>query len=77
MQNVETNDRYFFQRRMKDMYKRLGGPDDSLISPLILRPIAYLVAEEMKRMRQGTGRYLLEERMQSSSLRVLSSYMGI
>jgi hypothetical protein len=27
------------------MYKRLGGPDASLESPLTLRPIAYLVAE--------------------------------
>ena len=27
------------------MYKRLGGPDASLILPLTLRPIAYLVAE--------------------------------
>jgi hypothetical protein len=27
------------------MYKRLGGPDASLVSPLTLRPIAYLVAE--------------------------------
>jgi hypothetical protein len=30
---------------VKYMYKRLGGPDASLVSPLILRPIAYLVAE--------------------------------
>jgi hypothetical protein len=30
---------------MRDMYKRLGGPDALLVSPLILRPIAYLVAE--------------------------------
>ena len=27
------------------MYKRLGGPDASLVSPLILPSIAYLVAE--------------------------------
>ena len=27
------------------MYKRLGRPDASLVSPLILRSIAYLVAE--------------------------------
>jgi hypothetical protein len=27
------------------MYKRLGGLDASLVSPLTLRPIAYLVAE--------------------------------
>ena len=27
------------------MYKRLDGPDASLISPLTLRPFAYLVAE--------------------------------
>jgi hypothetical protein len=27
------------------MYKQLGGPDTSLVSPLRLRPIAYLVAE--------------------------------
>ena len=30
---------------MKDVYKRLGGLDASLVLPLILRPIAYLVAE--------------------------------
>jgi hypothetical protein len=35
------------------MYKRLGRPDTSLVSPLTLRPIAYLVAErdEEKEMR--------------------------
>jgi hypothetical protein len=27
------------------MYERLGRPDTSLVSPLTLRPIAYLVAE--------------------------------
>ena len=27
------------------MYKRLGGPDASLVLPLTLRPIAYLVVE--------------------------------
>jgi hypothetical protein len=27
------------------MYKRLGGPDASLVSPLTLQSIAYLVAE--------------------------------
>ena len=27
------------------MYKQLGGPDASLVSPLTLRPIAYLVAK--------------------------------
>jgi hypothetical protein len=31
---------------MRDMYKRLGRPDASLVSPLTLRPIAYLVAEK-------------------------------
>jgi hypothetical protein len=45
VQHVETNHRYLSQRRMRDMYKRLGGPDASLVSPLTLRPIAYLVAE--------------------------------
>jgi hypothetical protein len=30
---------------VRDMYKRLGGPDASMVSPLTLRPIAYLVAE--------------------------------
>jgi hypothetical protein len=45
MQNVETNHRCFSQRRVRDMYKRLGEPDASLVSPLTLRPIAYLVAE--------------------------------
>ena len=30
------------------MYKRLGGLDASLISPLTLRPFAYLVAERNK-----------------------------
>jgi hypothetical protein len=45
VQHVETNHRCLFQRRVRDMYKRLGGPDASLVSPLTLRPIAYLVAE--------------------------------
>jgi hypothetical protein len=45
MQNMETNHRCLSQRRVRDMYKRLGGPDASLVSPLTLRPIAYLVAE--------------------------------
>jgi hypothetical protein len=45
VQHVETNHRCLSQRRVRDMYKRLGGPDASLVSPLILRPIAYLVAE--------------------------------
>jgi hypothetical protein len=30
---------------MRDMYKQLGRPDASLVSPLTLRPIAYLVVE--------------------------------
>jgi hypothetical protein len=45
VQHVETNHRCLSQRRMRDMYKRLGRPDASLVSPLTLRPIAYLVAE--------------------------------
>jgi hypothetical protein len=45
VQNVETNHRCLFQQRMRDIYKGLGGPDASLVLPLILRPIAYLVAE--------------------------------
>ena len=44
VQNVETNHRYLSQWRVRDMYKQLGGPDASLVSPLILQPIAYLVA---------------------------------
>jgi hypothetical protein len=45
VQNVEINHRCLSQRRVRDMYKRLGGPDASLVSPLTLRPIAYLVVE--------------------------------
>jgi hypothetical protein len=45
VQHVETNHRCLSQRRVRDMYKRLGGPDASLVSPLTLRSIAYLVAE--------------------------------
>jgi hypothetical protein len=37
------------------MYKRLGGPDASLVSPLTLRPIAYLVAE---RNEENETRYM-------------------
>jgi hypothetical protein len=36
------------------MYKRLGGPDASLVSPLTLQPIAYLVA---KRDEENETRY--------------------
>jgi hypothetical protein len=36
------------------MYKQLGGPDASLVSPLTLRPIAYLVA---KRNEENETRY--------------------
>ena len=42
---METNHRCLSQRRVRDMYKQLGGPDASLVSPLTLRPFAYLVAE--------------------------------
>jgi hypothetical protein len=45
VQHVETNHRCLSQRWVRDMYKRLGGPDASLVSPLTLRPIAYLVGE--------------------------------
>jgi hypothetical protein len=45
VQHMETNHHCLSQRRVRDMYKRLGGPDASLVSPLTLRPIAYLVAE--------------------------------
>ena len=45
MQKVETNHRCLSQRQVRDMYKQLGGPDASLVSPLTLRPFAYLVAE--------------------------------
>jgi hypothetical protein len=45
MQHVETNHCCLSQRWVRDMYKRLGRPDASLVSPLTLRPIAYLVAE--------------------------------
>jgi hypothetical protein len=45
VQHVETSHRCFSQRRVRDLYKRLGGPNTSLVSPLTLRPIAYLVAE--------------------------------
>jgi hypothetical protein len=55
VQHVETNYRYLSQRWVKDMYKRLGGPDASLVSPLILRPIAYLVA---KRDEENEMRYM-------------------
>ena len=34
--NVETNHRCLSQRRVRNMYKRLGGPDASLVSPLTL-----------------------------------------
>jgi hypothetical protein len=54
VQHVETNHRYLSQRRMRDMYKRLGGPDASLVLPLILPPIAYLVA---KRNEENETRY--------------------
>jgi hypothetical protein len=36
VQHMETNHRCLSQRRMKDIYKRLGGPDASLVSPLTL-----------------------------------------
>jgi hypothetical protein len=42
---METNHYCLSQWRVRDMYKRLGGPDASLVSPLILRPTAYLVVE--------------------------------
>jgi hypothetical protein len=45
MQNVETNHRCLSQQWVRDMYKRLGRPNASLVSPLTLQPIAYLVAE--------------------------------
>jgi hypothetical protein len=45
VQHVETNHRCLSQRWVRDMYKRLGGPNASLVSPLTLRSIAYLVAE--------------------------------
>jgi hypothetical protein len=48
VQHVETNHRCLSQRRVRNMYKRLGGPNASLVSPLTLRPIAYLVAERDK-----------------------------
>jgi hypothetical protein len=45
VQYMETNHHCLSQRRVRDMNTRLGGPDASLVSPLTLRPIAYLVAE--------------------------------
>ena len=45
VQNVETNHHYLSQQWVRDMYKRLGGPNASLMLSLILRSIAYLVAE--------------------------------
>ena len=45
MQNVETNHHCLSQHRVRDMYKRLGRPNASLVSPLTLRPLAYLVVE--------------------------------
>ena len=45
MQNVETNHRCLSQCRVRDMYKRLGRPDASLVLPLTLQSFAYLVAE--------------------------------
>jgi hypothetical protein len=55
VQNVETNHCCLSQRRVRDIYKRLGGPDASLVSLLILRPIAYLVA---KRDEENETRYI-------------------
>ena len=76
MQNVEANHHCLSQRQVKDMYKQLGRSDASLVSPLILRPIAYLVAERDVE-NKIRGSYLLEENMQSGSSKVLSSHMGI
>ena len=42
---METNHRCLSQRWVRDMYKRLGRPDASLVLPLTLRPFAYLVTE--------------------------------
>ena len=36
VQNVETNHRCLSQHRVRDMYKRLGKPDASFVSPLTL-----------------------------------------
>ena len=45
VQNRKTNQHYLSQRWVRVIYKQLGGPDASLISPLTPRSIAYLVVE--------------------------------
>ena len=72
--NVETNHYCLSQQQMRDMYKRLGGLDTSLVLLLILQvcnPLPIWWVKEMKRMRRGTRRYLSEEQMQSGSLMAL------
>jgi hypothetical protein len=45
VKNVETNNRFLLQQRVREMYRRLAGNEASLVTPLILRPIAYIVEE--------------------------------
>lgn len=43
VENVETNHRCLTEKRVREMYQRIRGKDEALISHLTLRPIAYLV----------------------------------
>jgi hypothetical protein len=45
VKNVETNHNCLSQQRVREMYRRLAGNEASLVTPLTLRPIAYIVEE--------------------------------
>jgi hypothetical protein len=45
VKNVETNHHCLSQQRMREMYQRLAGNEASLVTPLTLWPIAYIVEE--------------------------------
>jgi hypothetical protein len=45
VQHVETNHRCLSQQRVREMYMRLAGNEASLVTPLTLRPIAYIMEE--------------------------------
>jgi hypothetical protein len=45
VQHVETNHCCLSQQRVREMYMRLAGNGASLITPLTLQPIAYIVEE--------------------------------
>jgi hypothetical protein len=45
VQSADTNHRILLQRRVTEMYRRLQGHKASMVMPLTLRPIAYIVED--------------------------------